>query len=73
MDIEEQARERAARVDSRCWSCAALVVADPSLLWTKEGPPKDWQTGPDGRTHWALVEGWDRSACGSRVLRVREI
>ncbi len=69
MDIEEQARERGAQVDARCWSCAALVMADPSLLWTKEGPRKDWQIGPDGRTHWALAEGWDRSACGVPVLR----
>ena len=60
------------RVDRRCWSCAELVIADPSLLWGENAAAKSWQVGPDGYTHWALVAGWDRSACGVRVLRGRQ-
>lgn len=69
MDIDDQVMARVGRVDCRCWSCAALVMEDPSLLWAVEGVVKAWQVGPDGRTHWALSSGWDRAACGSRVLR----
>lgn len=66
MDNKEQAH----KVDTRCLSCVALVLADPSLLFSHDvNGPKDWQVGPDGRTHWALTTGWDRSACGVRVLR----
>ncbi len=52
----------------RCCTCVDLVIADPSLIWSDKGP-KEWQTGPDGRTHWAFSSGWDRGACGVRVLR----